>query len=304
MALPDELKLIPGLKVKINEPLARYTSIKIGGPADYFLEVESIAALSRALKLLDRDGVPFCILGKGSNVLVSDLGVRGAVFRMGGEFKRMEWQEGHEEARVTVGAAYPVTQLVREAVRRGYAGLEFAEGIPGSVGGALVMNAGAYGSEMEKIVDRVEGMSVHGEPAGFERERLAFSYRDAHLPVGTIVTQVRLRLRRGNVEEMREKLRELVTKRKKSQPSGYPNSGSMFRNPPGDFAGRLIEAAGLKGKRIGGAEISERHANFIVNLGGAKAEEVRKLMQIVQAEVKKQFGIELVPEVRLVGEWP
>ncbi|MGH9897103.1 MAG: UDP-N-acetylmuramate dehydrogenase, partial [bacterium] len=194
-------------------------------------------------------------------------------------------------------------QLVREAVRRGYTGLEFAEGIPGSVGGALVMNAGAYGSEMEKIVDRVEGMTVHGEPVAFTREKLSFSYRDAHLPQGTIVTHVRFRLLQGNVEEMREKLRELVTRRKKSQPAGYPNSGSMFRNPPGDFAGRLIEAAGLKGKRIGQAEISERHANFIVNLGGAKADEVRELMEMARAEVKRQFGMELVPEVRLVGEW-
>lgn len=302
MALLDELKRIGGLKVKINEPLARYTSMKIGGPADYFLEVESRAALSQALGLLDRDRVPFCLLGKGSNVLVSDRGVRGAVIRLGGEFKRVEWQEEAEETLLTVGAAYPVTQLVREAVRRGYTGLEFAEGIPGSVGGALVMNAGAYGSEMEKIVDRVEGMTVHGEPVAYAREKLSFSYRDAHLPQRAIVTHVGFRLRRGQVEEMQERLRELVTRRKKSQPAGYPNSGSMFRNPPGDFAGRLIEAAGLKGRRIGQAEISERHANFIVNLGGAKAEEVRELMERARTEVKKQFGVELVPEVRLIGE--
>ncbi len=302
--LVQEMKLIPGLKVRVAEPLARYTSIKIGGPADYFLEVEGRAALSQTLQLLNRHGIPFYLLGKGSNVLVSDLGVRGAVLRLGGEFKQIEWRGEDEEILVTVGAAYPVTQLVREAARRGYSGLEFAEGIPGSVGGALVMNAGAYGSQMEKIVDRVEGITHKGEPIRFSREEMVFSYRDSHLPSGTIVTQVRMRLLKEEVAEVGMRVRELVTRRKKSQPSGYPNSGSMFRNPSGDFAGRLIEAVGLKGRGIGRAEISKRHANFIVNLGGAKAEEVRRLMGLARAEVKKNFGIDLEPEVRLLGEWP
>lgn len=301
--LVDELRLIPGLKVKVAEPLARYTSIKIGGSADYLLEVSDRTAVARTLQLLDRRGIPFCLLGKGSNVLVSDLGVRGAVLRLGDGFRRVEWREEAGRVLVTVGAAYPVTQLVREAARRGFGGLEFAEGIPGSVGGALVMNAGAYGSEMEKIVDQVEGVSHEGEPVRFDREDMVFSYRESHLPRGTIVTQVRMRLSKGEVEEVSSRVRELVTRRKRSQPSGYPNSGSMFRNPPGDFAGRLIEAAGLKGKRVGRAEISVRHANFIVNLGGAKADEVRDLMEMARAEVKKQFGIELEPEVRLLGEW-
>ena len=302
--LADQLRLIPGLKVKVQEPLARYTSMKIGGPADYLLAIERRSALPETLRLLNRYGISFSILGKGSNVLVSDLGVRGAVLRLDGEFKQIEWQEKDGAVLVTVGAAYPVTQLVREVARKGYGGLEFAEGIPGSVGGALVMNAGAYGSEMEKIVDRVEGVTHRGEPVQWDRDEMVFSYRDSHLPPGTIVTQVRLRLLKGKAEEVSLKVRELVTRRKKSQPSGYPNSGSMFRNPPGDFAGRLIEAAGLKGKRIGRAQISERHANFIVNLGGAKAEEVGSLMRIAQTEVKKKFNIDLEPEVRLLGEWP
>jgi UDP-N-acetylmuramate dehydrogenase len=302
--LVQELRLVPGLKVRVSEPLAPYTSIKIGGPADYFLEVEEHGALAQALRILDRYGTPFCLLGKGSNVLVSDLGVRGAVLRLGGKFKQIERREENGEVFITVGAAYPVAQLVREAARRGYSGLEFAEGIPGSVGGALVMNAGAYGTEMEKIVDRVEGITHKGEPLSFSREELTFSYRESHLPSGTIVTRVRMRLSKGEVEEVGLRVRELVARRKKSQPSGYPNSGSMFRNPPGDFAGRLIEAAGLKGRRMGRAEISERHANFIVNLGGAKAGEVKGLMELARAEVKKIFGIELEAEVRLLGEWP
>lgn len=302
--LVQELKLIQGLKVAVNAPLAPYTSIKIGGPADYFLEVEERAALVETLRLLNRYGISVHLLGKGSNVLVSDLGVRGTVVRLGRRFRQIAWQEESGKVLVSVGAAYPVTRLVREAARKGYSGLEFAEGIPGSVGGALVMNAGAYGSEMEKVVDRVEGVDPKGEPISFDRRGMVFSYRDSHLPRGTIVTAVRMRLVKAAVEEVGLKLRELVVRRKGSQPSGYPNSGSMFRNPPGDFAGRLIEAVGLKGKRVGMAQISERHANFIVNLGGARAEDVRLLMEIASREVKKKFGFELDPEVRLIGEWP
>ncbi len=302
--LVQQLRLVPGLKLKVDEPLARYTTIKIGGPADYFLDVETGRALIEALRLFDVHRIPFCLLGKGSNVLVSDLGARGAVLRLGAEFKRISWREEDDHALVDVGAAYPVTQLVREAARRGYGGLEFAEGIPGSVGGALVMNAGAYGSEMEKIVERVEGVTLNGASISLRRDEMVFTYRDSHLPSGTIVTAVRMRLQKRAAEEVGTKVRELVSRRKKSQPAGYPNSGSMFRNPPGDFAGRLIEAAGLKGKRIGRAEISSRHANFIVNLGGARAEDVKSLMELARSEVKQRFGVELSPEVRFLGEWP
>jgi UDP-N-acetylmuramate dehydrogenase len=301
--LVHRLKLIPRLKVKIAEPLARYTSMKIGGPADYFLQAESGAMLIELLSLLDRHGITFCLLGNGSNVLISDLGVRGAVIRLAGDFKRAEWFEDEKAASVEVGAAYAVTQLVREAARRGYAGLEFAEGIPGSLGGALVMNAGAYGSEFEKVVVRVDGVTREGRLISFSRREMTFTYRDSHLPPGVVVTRVSLQLRREGVDQVTSKVRDLVAKRKSSQPSGYPNSGSMFRNPPGDFAGRLIEAAGLKGKKIGQAQISERHANFIVNCGGARAVEVRQLMELAGTEVSKQFGVELEPEVRFLGEW-
>ena len=302
--LAEELSSIAGLKLKIAEPLAHYTSMKIGGPADYFVEVIHGAALANLLRTLDRKGVDFYLLGNGSNVLISDRGVRGAVIRLAGEFKIVEWTEGADEARVNVGAAYPVTQLVREAARKGYASLEFAEGIPGTVGGALYMNAGAYGSEFQKVVDRIEGMTRAGEPARFSRQEMTFSYRDSHLPAGMVVTRVAMRLQHADAARVGSKVRELTTQRKGSQPSGFPNSGSMFRNPPGDFAGRLIEAAGLKGRRMGQSQISERHANFFVNLGGAKAGEVRRLMRLAQAEVRAQFGVELEAEVKLVGDWP
>jgi UDP-N-acetylmuramate dehydrogenase len=301
--LTRELRLIAGVKLKIAEPLARYTSMKLGGPADYFIEVENPAALASVLTLLGRLATPVCLLGNGSNVLISDRGVRGAVIHLAGDFKNIDWREDGEFIRVTVGAAYAVTQLVRAAARKGYAGLEFAEGIPGSVGGALVMNAGAYGSEFEKVVEQVDAVSATGEPILFSRADMTFTYRDSHLPAGTVVTRVTMRLGKSETVEVSSKLRELVGKRKSSQPAGFPNSGSMFRNPPGDYAGRLIEAAGLKGKRIGQAQIAERHANFIVNLGGAKAQDVRQLMELARAEVRRQFGVELIAEVKLVGEW-
>jgi UDP-N-acetylmuramate dehydrogenase len=302
--LARELKQIPGARLKVAEPLARYTSMKIGGPADYFFEVANDAALAVLLRALERSRIEFCVLGNGSNVLVSDRGVRGAVIRLTGDFKRLEWRDEGVGVQARVGAAYAVTQLVREAARMGYAGLEFAEGIPGTVGGALFMNAGAYGSEFEKIVVRVEGMTRRGQRLEFLRHQMRFSYRDSHLPAGTVVTWVEMRLHRSEIIGVGAKVRELTARRKSSQPSGFPNSGSMFRNPPGDFAGRLIEAAGLKGKRIGQCQISERHANFFVNLGGAKASEVRQLMELARAEVRRQFGVELAAEVKLLGEWP
>jgi UDP-N-acetylmuramate dehydrogenase len=289
--------------VKLAEPLARYTSMKIGGPADFFIEAENGAALAELLPLLKRHRIPVGFIGNGSNLLISDRGVRGAVVRLAGEFKRAEWREQGETGWLEVGAAYTLTQLVRAAARKGYGGLEFAEGIPGTVGGALVMNAGAYGSEFEKIVDAVEGVDPDGRMIRLSRKEMTFTYRDSHWPAGAVVTRVRMRLRREEAAQVSSRIRDLVAKRKSSQPSGHPNSGSMFRNPPGDFAGRLIEAAGLKGRRIGQAQISERHANFIVNLGGAKAEEVRRLMDLARAEVKKQFAVELVAEVKLIGEW-
>ncbi len=283
--------------------MARYTSMKIGGSADYFIEVETEQALRRLLMLLQRYGTAFYLLGNGSNVLISDRGIHGAVVHLVGEFKNAEWREEGRVVWLRAGAAYVVAQLVREAARQGYGGLEFAEGIPGTVGGALVMNAGAYGSEIEKVVERVEGVTRQGQATGWARAEMTFTYRDSHLPEGTVVTRVEMRLYKDEAARVKAKVDELARKRKSNQPSGFPNSGSMFRNPPGDFAGRLIEAAGLKGKRRGQSQISERHANFIVNLGGAKADDVSELMELARSEVKRQFGIELLPEVRLIGDW-
>jgi UDP-N-acetylmuramate dehydrogenase len=167
----------------------------------------------------------------------------------------------------------------------------------------LYMNAGAYGSDFEQPADQVELMTARGEPLCLARAEMRFSYRDSHLPFGAVVMRVRMRLRYDEPAQVSARLHELARKRKASQPSGSPNSGSMFRNPPGDYAGRLIDAAGLKGTRAGACQISERHGNFIVNHGGAKAIDVRKLMELAKREVQEKFGVELVPEVKLLGDW-
>ena len=295
-----DLERIAGVAVKAGEPLARYTSFKVGGPADYFLEAQTSRGLTACLKAIERHGVPLLLLGNGSNLLVSDLGVRGAVLRLRGEFRRARWRP----AGADVGAAYAVSRLVRETVRRGLAGLEFAEGIPGSVGGSLVMNAGAYGSEMERVVTRVDAMTPGGEPLALGREHLQFSYREVRLPAGAIVTRVGMALTPETPAAVDVRMRAIMAQRRQSQPSGRPNFGSVFRNPPGDHAGRLIEASGLKGLRLGGAEVSRRHANFILNLGGARAQDVRGLIERVCSEVESRFSVTLQTEVRFAGEWP
>ena len=295
-----DLSRIAGVAVKVGEPLARYTSFKVGGPADYFLEAHTSLGLTACLKVVERHGVPVLLLGNGSNLLVSDLGVRGAVLRLRGEFRRARWHG----AGADVGAAYAVSRLVRETVRRGLGGLEFAEGIPGSVGGSLVMNAGAYGSEMERVVTRVDAVTPAGEALALGREDLQFDYREARLPAEAIVTRVGMALTPETAAAVDARMRAIMAHRRESQPSGHPNFGSVFRNPPGDHAGRLIEASGLKGLRVGGAEVSQRHANFILNLGGARAQDVRGLIERVCGEVEERFSVTLQTEVRLAGEWP
>ncbi len=298
--LTTELSGIAGVAVRVREPLSRHTSFKVGGPADYFVEAHTSRGLSACLRALEGRGVPVLLLGNGSNLLVSDQGVRGAVLRLRGEFRKVRWHDSGAE----VGAAYAVSRLVREAVRRGRGGLEFAEGIPGSVGGSLVMNAGAYGSEMERVVNRVDAMTAAGEALALGREELRFSYRETRLPRDAVVTRVGMVLTPETAEVVDARMRAIMARRRESQPSGHPNFGSVFRNPPGDHAGRLIEASGLKGLRVGSAEVSRRHANFIVNRGGARAQDVRRLIEQVCSEVESRFSVRLQTEVRFAGEWP
>jgi UDP-N-acetylmuramate dehydrogenase len=294
-----------GARARFDEPLSRHTSFHIGGPADAWVDVENIAELSDifALARAGEAGSPVFILGSGTNVLVSDRGVRGIVVHLGRGFRFVEWTVAGEQATVRAGAAVPFKTLVYDAVDRGFTGLEFGEGIPGSLGGGLTMNAGAFGSEIGRVVECLEGVHPDGRIEELPRAGLAFEYRRLELPPGWIITGVRLRLERGDAVEMKTRVAAAREKRKKNQPLGVPNAGSIFKNPPGAFAGRLLEDAGVKGLERGGARVSERHANFIVNQGGATADDVRSLMKEMGERVYERSGIRLQPEVKLLGDW-
>jgi UDP-N-acetylmuramate dehydrogenase len=290
--------VLPG-RVRAAEPLARHTSFRIGGPADVLAtpdSAEELAALVRAAAAAD---APLTMLGGGSNMLVGDGGIRGIVVKLGRGFRRVEWEPPYVEA----GAAVQLGRLARDAATRGLAGLEYAEGIPGTVGGALFMNAGAYGGEVAAVVDEIEGVHADGVVARIARASLAFGYRRTALPAGFLVTAVRFRLRPEATDAVQARLDGARVRRTASQPHGSANAGSIFKNPPGDFAGRLVEVAGLKGARVGGARISEAHGNFIVNEGDARAADVQALMQEAQRVVWERSGVWLEPEVRLVGSW-
>jgi UDP-N-acetylmuramate dehydrogenase len=286
-------------RVQAGASLARHTSFRIGGPADVLVVPDAASELAAVVRLAAEFDTPLTIVGGGSNVLVGDGGIRGVVVKLGAGFRRVEWTSPEVEA----GGAVQLGRLAREAVERGLAGLEYAEGIPGTVGGALFMNAGAYGGEVADTVEAVEGVDAGGDVRRLGRTELAFGYRRTALPPGFVVTAVRFRLRPDATQAARDRMAEARARRTASQPHGSANAGSIFKNPPGDFAGRLVEAAGLKGTRIGGARVSFEHGNFIVNDGEARAADVQALMQQAQRVVWERSGVWLEPEVRLVGSW-
>jgi UDP-N-acetylmuramate dehydrogenase len=301
--LIDPLVAALGDRVRLDEPMARHTSLRVGGPADLLVSPETDDELALVVRSAASAGVRVTVLGGGSNILVGDGGVRGVVVKLGRGFRHVEWTAVEGGAQVRAGAAVHVGRLARAAVGRGLAGLEYAEGIPGTVGGALFMNAGAYGGELSATVDAAWGVSAAGDPVALDAATLAFRYRQTELPSGFIVTTVRFRLRAEAPETVRTRMAEVRDRRLASQPQGSPSAGSVFKNPEGDHAGRLIEVAGLKGARIGRARISERHANFIVNEGGARACDVKALIDLAQRVVWERSGVWLEPEVRLVGHW-
>jgi len=298
-ALESELRGKFGARVRASMPLAELTSFRIGGPADLFVAVEDETELMHAKAAAYRAGVPCFCLGAGTNLLVSDRGMRGLVVRLGDGFAKIKI----DDAKVVAGAAAPFGTLVQEVVDRGLAGLEFGEGIPGTVGGGLVMNAGAFGGEIAKVVTLVHGVTESGEALALSKDDVKFAYRRTELPAHFIITRVDFELARGDRAQLTARVAELHAKRASRQPRGVPNAGSIFKNPPGNFAGKLLEGAGLKGTRLGGAAFSDQHANFIVNLGGAQAAEVHALIDMARNKVKEQSGVWLEPEVRLVGDW-
>jgi len=301
--LVPKLRAVLGARVRVDEPLARHTSMRVGGPADVLAMPESAAQLAEVLAGARAAGVRVTLLGGGSNVLVGDGGIRGVVVKLGRGFSAIDWSETTAGPRVRAGAAVQLGKLARAAVARGLAGLEYAEGIPGTVGGALFMNAGAYGGDLSAAVDSVEGIAPGEGCVELGGGALRFRYRRAELPRGFVVTAVAFALTHDDVEAIRRRMNEARRRRLAGQPQGNPSAGSIFKNPNGDFAGRLIEGAGLKGARAGRARISDRHANFIVNEGGARAADVKALMDVAQREVWERSGVWLEPEVQLVGSW-
>jgi UDP-N-acetylmuramate dehydrogenase len=298
-ALEHELRSRFGARLAVSRPLADLTSFRIGGPADLFVTVQTEDELMAAMTAAHRISMPAFCLGAGTNLLISDRGMRGLVVKLGDGFTTISI----DGFKVVAGGAAQFGMLVEIVVEHGLAGLEFGEGIPGTVGGGLVMNAGAFGGEMAKVVTLVHGVTVQGDARALTRDEVNFAYRRTDLPRRFVITRVDFELAQGDRETLRARVAELKAKRAARQPRDVPNAGSIFKNPPGNFAGRLLENAGLKGARLGGAAFSDQHANFIVNLGGARADEVRALMELARNKVKEAAGVWLEPEVKLVGDW-
>jgi len=285
--------------VRERELMSRHTTYRIGGPTALFVECDTVADLACATTVLAEEDIEWTVLGKGSNVLVSDTGYDGAVLVLGKGFKRHAIQ-GDE---LRTGAGVILGAVVQDAFKAGLSGLEFAVGIPGTVGGALAMNAGSRDEWIGSIVELVT-LFVPGQGlVGVRGPEIAWGYRRTDLPVRGIVVEAVLRVTESDAVQMRRSMEASLRQRKRSQPLGMPSAGSVFVNPEGDSAGRLIESAGLKGVRMGGAQVSEVHANFIVNTGGATAADVVGLVQMVRDAVKETHGIELRPEVRFVGSF-
>ncbi|OAB30136.1 UDP-N-acetylenolpyruvoylglucosamine reductase [Paenibacillus macquariensis subsp. defensor] len=286
-------------EVHLNEPMTKHTTWRIGGPVDAFIVPETREQLQELITLLHHHGIPWIQIGRGSNMLVSDKGIRGVVIKLGSGLEYTKFQE----ETVTAGGGCSFVKLSFLSGRHGLTGLEFAGGIPGSVGGAVYMNAGAHGSDVSRIFKSAEIVLETGELVSYAAEEMDFAYRHSvlHKRKG-IVVEATFGLKFGERREIAAALASYKDRRRRTQPLQMPCAGSVFRNPTGDYAARLIEAAGLKGYRVGGAEISLQHANFIVNTGQATAEDVLTLMHEIQKRIDSENGISLVPEVFIVGE--
>lgn len=299
----DALRTMLQSPVAADEPLARHTSFRIGGPAELFVLVQNTQDLGRALRFASDRGLPVHLLGGGSNLLVLDEGVRGLVLKLDGEFRQVDWVRQDGMAQVTAGAAVSVVGLARRATDQGLSGLEFAAGIPGTLGGAVVMNAGTYLGCIADVATRVWLMNSRGEPEERGWEGMGFGYRTSVLQrEPRFVCKVQMELTPvADTDALKARLREHLERRAATQPLSQPNAGSVFKNPPGDYAGRLIEAVGAKGWKSGGAMVSPLHANFIVNTGKATARDVLTLMERIKDAVRERFGVELEPEIKIWG---
>ncbi len=303
MAVPEALVArlaATGARVELAAPLAKRTWWRVGGAADLHVTVHDTTSLREAVALAGAERLPVTVLGKGSNVLVADAGVRGVVLRLAGALASID-VDGDQ---LVLGGGAGLVSLVSRALESGWTGLEWAAGIPGSAGGAVRMNAGTHLGDLSRSCVGVEVVTPDGAVTWLSAETLAFGYRTSALPPGAVVCRVALRLERGDAAASRAAIEAHLARRAATQPVDVPTCGSTFRNPPGDSAGRLIEATGLKGHVRGRVRVSPKHANFVENLGGANATEIAALIAWVQSEVHASHGVWLHPEIVRIGEWP
>lgn len=290
---------IPGVCIEENVPMAQYTSFRAGGKARMMVIPADAEQLSAVLGVLSGSGVQYMVLGNGTNILVKDSGYDGVIVKIGSGFDYVR-QEG---CRLVCGSGTRMSVAAKAALEGGLSGFEFASGIPGFTGGAVFMNAGAYGGEMKDILRRAKIVSKDGSREFYmTADELEMGYRHTKLhDTGDIVTEVEFILEEGNRTQIKAKMSELMEKRNSRQPVNFPSAGSFFKRPEGYFAGKLIQDAGLKGLSVGGAQVSELHSGFIINRGGATATDILQLMEMIQARVFDEFGVRLETEVRIIG---
>lgn len=287
-------------RIKTGEPMKQHTTFRTGGPAAYFISPSCTEELSAVIKLCRQEHMPYYILGNGSNLLISDKGYEGVIISMEEGFSQIQ----NEGTRIRAGAGALLSRIARQALASSLTGFEFAAGIPGTLGGAVVMNAGAYGGEMKQVLISARVLTGEGEVKAISGEELELGYRTSCIQrEGYIVLSALLQLQQGDKSSIQARMEELAEKRKEKQPLEYPSAGSTFKRPEGWFAGKLIEDAGLKGFSVGGAQVSEKHCGFVINRGNATSSDIIELCRQVRDRVKDQFGVELEMEIKRLGEF-
>ena len=300
--ITDKLeKIVDKKNIYINEPMSKHTSFKIGGIADYFIKVHSIDELKDILEFSKKENIPFYIIGNGTNLLVRDGGIRGIVIKL--EFNDYSIEKKDDFACITVGSGMTLARLAYIAFENELSGMEQISGIPGTIGGAIRMNAGAYGKEMKDIVEEVTAIDYNGNEKVFQKEDLKLGYRTSIFKEEKyIITKVKMNLIKGNKEEIKIKMMEFLNSRKEKQPLEYPSAGSTFKRGKDFLTAKLIDEAGLKGYSIGDAMVSTKHSGFIINKGNATAEDVIKLVDYIKKEIFNKFQKNIELEVEIIGE--
>jgi UDP-N-acetylmuramate dehydrogenase len=285
--------------ILLDEPMKKHTSFKIGGPADFFITPRNKQSLCHTIRVLNENNINTYIMGNGSNLLVSDKGFRGAVIQL---YKNYDQVAVNGEY-IVAQAGVLLSKLANLVYQNALTGFEFASGIPGTLGGAIFMNAGAYGGEMKDVIESAEVITKNGELLNLSKEELALSYRHSSLQENAYIAMSgKLKLEKGNMTEIKKTMDSLNERRREKQPLNYPSAGSTFKRPTGYYAGKLIMDAGLKGFAINDAQVSEKHCGFVINKGNASCEDVLRLIAHIRAVVKQKFDVELEPEVKLIGE--